>query len=407
MNAAPSTTPAASLANEGRDLKAFVLVITLAVAACLGLAFLGMALRGRALLREEMLDRARTDFRMILQFQDWSTASNSSPKAPGLPSPSAATAPARMTRDLSDRQNLSGGFRFHLTSLRPIHPGNKADPEEAEALVAFERGVKERTWDEIMGGRTFTRYMAPLMVEPSCLECHAEQGYRVGEIRGGISLSYDAQHLKDKLRMTLLLVGLLSLLTAGLMLSLVSLLFRHLVAKRAGAPHPLEFAAVTDPLTGLLNRSHLLERFDQECGRATRGGDGLCCILLDVDRFKEVNALFGHQAGDVVLAQIAAQCRTTLRAYDVLGRYGGEAFLAMLPRTSLATARLVAERLREAIEAGESLRKPSGERYPISASLGLSEWKPFDTVDTLIHRAEEALYHAKKSGRNCIAIVDP
>ena len=311
-----------------------------------------------------------------------------------------------MTRELSEMLLQSEGYGFHITSLKPINPGNKADPEETLALRTFENGAKERFWTENLAGRTVTRYMAPLVVQESCLACHAEQGYKVGDIRGGISISFDTQEVQAKLRTNLYLVSALALLTTGFLLGFVAFFFRQLVRKLAEAREQLETLAMTDPLTGLFNRRHFLLRLEEECERARRSGDGLVCLMLDADHFKQVNDDFGHQKGDEVLKMIATLTRATLRVYDAVGRYGGEEFIALLPGASLEAAGAIAERLRAGIESSVILQTPSGGRRPTTASLGLSQWRPGDTVDTLIHRADEALYRAKAGGRNRVEVTE-
>lgn len=408
--------------SEHRSLRAFIISVSLAVAVCISGAFLGIALHGRTLIHGEMLSRARTDFRTIVHFRAWNAgyggvyvekkagvASNLYLENPDIQGTDGKTYtkknPALMTRELSEMLLQSEGYGFHITSLNPINPGNKADPEEAIALRAFEGGAKERFWTEKLGGRTFTRYMAPLLVQESCLACHAKQGYRVGDVRGGISISFDTQEVQAKLRTNLIVVTLLAVVTTGFLLGFVVFFFRQLVRKLTEARHQLETLAMTDGLTGLFNRRQILLRLEEECERARRREDGLSCLMLDVDHFKQVNDEFGHQKGDEVLKMIAEQLRTVLRVYDAVGRYGGEEFIALLPGADLATATAVAERLRVAIQTLVLLPTPLGPR-PTTVSLGLARWKPSDTVDTLIHRADEALYRAKAGGRNRIDVVD-
>lgn len=415
----PANLPAT---NENRSLRAFIISVSLAVAVCISGAFLGIALHGRTLIHGEMLSRARTDFRTIVHFRAWNAgyggiyvekkagvASNPYLENPDIQGTDGKTYtkknPALMTRELSEMLLQSEGYGFHITSLNPINPGNKADPEEAIALRAFEGGAKERFWTEKLDGRTFTRYMAPLLVQDSCLACHAKQGYRIGDVRGGISISFDTQEVQAKLRANLIIVTLLAVLTTGFLMGFVVFFFRQLVRKLSEARQQLETLAMTDALTGLFNRRQILLRLEEECERARRNEDGLSCLMLDVDHFKQVNDDFGHQKGDDVLKMIAEQLRTVLRVYDAVGRYGGEEFIALLPGADLDTANVVAERLRVAIQAMVILHTPTGPR-PTTVSLGLARWKPSDTVDTLIHRADEALYRAKAGGRNRIEVVD-
>jgi len=424
MSAFPAHRAAASPIAESQSLRAFLVSVSLAVAVCISGAFLGIALRARTLIKNEMLNRARTDFRTIVQVRAWNASyggvfvekragvvSNPYLEHPDIQGTDGRwytkKNPALMTREISERIKQSEGYGFHITSLNPLNPGNQADPKEAEALQSFETGSKERFWTEAIGGRTYTRYMAPLRAEQSCLECHAKQGYKVGDIRGGISFTYDTEEVQAKLRTNLYLVSSLALLTTGLLMGLVVLFFRQLVKKLAEARRLLETLATTDSLTGLYNRRQIMARLEEECERIQRGGIGLSCIMLDVDHFKQVNDTHGHQQGDEVLKMIARQARASLRAYDVVGRYGGEEFIVLLPETDLETAQAVAERLRLAIQASAILKTATGQPQPTTVSLGLTQWRSGDTVDALIHRADEALYRAKANGRNRIEVVEP
>lgn len=423
MSALPAHRAAASPIAESHSLRAFIVSVSLAVAVCISGAFLGIALRARTLIKNEMLNRARTDFRTIVQVRAWNASyggvfvekrvgvvSNPYLEHPDIQGTDGRwytkKNPALMTREISERIKQSEGYGFHITSLNPLNPGNQADPKEAEALQSFETGNKEQFWTEAIGGRTYTRYMAPLRAEQSCLECHAKQGYKVGDIRGGISFTYDTEEVQAKLRTNLYLVSSLALLTTGLLMGLVVLFFRQLVKKLAEARRLLETLATTDPLTGLYNRRQIMTRLEEECERIQRGGIGLSCIMLDVDHFKQVNDTYGHQQGDEVLKMIARQARASLRAYDVVGRYGGEEFIVLLPETDLETAQAVAERLRMAIQASAILKTATGQPQPTTVSLGLTQWRSGDTVDTLIHRADEALYRAKANGRNRIELAE-
>ena len=96
-----------------------------------------------------------------------------------------------MTREISEYAENSGDFKFHITSLKPLNPDNIPDPFEKKALKSFENGGREHYYQADDAGRTIFRYMAPLYVEKACLTCHAKQGYRTGDVRGGISVSFD------------------------------------------------------------------------------------------------------------------------------------------------------------------------------------------------------------------------
>ncbi|MGP8245721.1 MAG: GGDEF domain-containing protein [Bryobacteraceae bacterium] len=164
----------------------------------------------------------------------------------------------------------------------------------------------------------------------------------------------------------------------------------------------LRVQATHDSLTGLWNRASILETLDKEVQRAQREGRPLAMLLIDLDHFKLVNDSHGHQAGDAVLREAARRIRSTVRRYDTAGRYGGEEFVVVLPATDLAGGLAQAERVRQAI-AGEPVAA-AGAWVEVTCSIGLSGWHGpgADDGPMLIHDADEALYEAKRSGRNCV-----
>jgi diguanylate cyclase (GGDEF)-like protein len=161
--------------------------------------------------------------------------------------------------------------------------------------------------------------------------------------------------------------------------------------------------ACVDVLTGLHNRRWLEEAFARQIARCTREGQALTLIMLDADHFKHYNDTQGHFGGDCALRALGKAIAEHIRPNDLAARYGGEEFAILLPGSSVANALAVAERLRAAVEKAPILR-PDGTPLPsITLSLGLSELKPGDTLETLIASADAALYRAKQKGRNCIS----
>jgi len=161
--------------------------------------------------------------------------------------------------------------------------------------------------------------------------------------------------------------------------------------------------AVTDALTGIYNRRAFFDRARQEYNRSVRYGHRISVIMLDVDHFKVINDRFGHAAGDETLRTIAHLCTSNLRACDILGRYGGEEFTILVPETALNGALTIAQRLCDQIAA---INIPS-ERgvIRVTASIGVAEMcEETSGLDELIDRADQALYRAKQSGRNRVAI---
>lgn len=164
----------------------------------------------------------------------------------------------------------------------------------------------------------------------------------------------------------------------------------------------LERLATIDSLTETLNRRRFLELAAQEVNRARRHERPLAALLFDLDHFKAVNDTYGHAVGDLTLRAAAAAAQGALRASDVLARYGGEEFVALLPETDLAGAMAVAERLRVAIAA--SAIDADGARFSVTASVGVAQWQGEETsLEPALARADEALYVAKRSGRNKIS----
>ena len=167
--------------------------------------------------------------------------------------------------------------------------------------------------------------------------------------------------------------------------------------------------ATLDALTGFYNRHQLEVRMKQEVANAKRQQAPLCGIMTDIDFFKNVNDTYGHAVGDLVLKTIAKVIRGQLREYDIAGRYGGEEFSILLPFTGIHEAKMVAERLRRAIESKTidiSKVNPDIETKDINItiSLGIYELKENDNVEDLIIKADKALYQAKNTGRNKVVV---
>lgn len=166
----------------------------------------------------------------------------------------------------------------------------------------------------------------------------------------------------------------------------------------------------TDVLTGWNNRRYLQVRITEELARAQRHHANIVCLMLDVDHFKRVNDRWGHVAGDAALREIAQRIESQVRASDIAARYGGEEFVVILPNTDVAHASLLAERIRRAV-AAEPVPLSDGGAANITVSIGIAEIAPQDSEqdlktlgDSLIARADVALYSAKSSGRNCVVV---
>ncbi len=162
--------------------------------------------------------------------------------------------------------------------------------------------------------------------------------------------------------------------------------------------------SLTDPLTGLPNRREFNERLEERMAGWSRRREPFSLLLLDVDRFKKLNDEYGHLAGDQVLAAIGRALRGAVRREDAVARYGGEEFAILLPNTSLDQAIHVAQNVRGAVAA--TTVEHNGERFAVTLSGGLAMIGDKERSDSLIQRADAALYTAKDAGRNCTFVHD-
>jgi diguanylate cyclase (GGDEF)-like protein len=176
------------------------------------------------------------------------------------------------------------------------------------------------------------------------------------------------------------------------------------------AQNILQTLATTDTLTSLLNRHQIFLRAEQEFARLGREREGggtkkaLGLLMLDVDYFKRHNDTYGHQAGDLILKEIADRLVRSLRRYDFVGRYGGEEFLAVLPGTGFLGTRGIAERIRERVEAEPVII--GGIEVPVTVSIGLAcTTGEEESFEDALKRADKGLYLAKSEGRNKVAWI--
>ncbi len=200
-----------------------------------------------------------------------------------------------------------------------------------------------------------------------------------------------------------------TMVEALLVHAIVLILMRGLVHVTDGTQRHAdrwESVAATDALTGLPNRRAAEEQLRRELGRAERYGGDVSVVWFDLDRFKEVNDVHGHEAGDAVLREIGAALRPELRASDVLARWGGEEFVAILPEQDRAAAARTAERLRATLEA-HPMMKAVGTGLRVTASFGVAWWRAGEAPRDVLRRADRAMYRAKEEGRNRVAVSGP
>lgn len=361
--------------------------------------------------------------------------------------------PALMSRELAELAARQANIRFHLTSLKTVNPNNAPDDFETRSLKRFESGVQETSEFSLQDGKNYYRFMAPLYVEQSCLRCHGFQGYRIGEVRGGISLSLPMDNELELLESgrnrflftaaTLLFLVIAAIIIGsryvvthplrvlqryasnmgseqqlpdylsarrdeiGLLAQELTLANSVILEQREQANQrtmQLEHDNRTDALTGLYNRRHLFTEGVRLYERWRHGGTGIALLMIDIDHFKRINDNYGHQAGDIVLAEIARVIKQQCRPYDLVARYGGEEFVVMLEAASPGSGINTAERIRQSI-IDSSIKLDDSELH-VTVSIGVIEGTDLGDFDLTLREADAALYKAKESGRNRIVIRD-
>jgi diguanylate cyclase (GGDEF)-like protein len=381
--------------------------------------FVGLMFHREATLDEERirgiaLSQARALFNQVVDVRDWNSrhggvyvpVTAQTPPNPWLDVPNrdettlsgrhlTLVNPAYMTRQLAELTHERRGITLHLTSLLPLRPENQPAPWEAAALLAFERGQLEHVaFAQDAGGREIFRYMAPLPVEESCLPCHAKQGYRVGQVRGGISVAYPSEVLAASRRAfrssALLASAVLWLLGGGLIVAM-SAAYRQksLMVARLGE------LALVDELTGLHNRRGFLMLAEQQLQIARRTGRPDLLLFVDLDGMKRINDELGHEAGDAALRRAAAVLRTAFRTSDIIARLGGDEFVVLCPNTEPQAAAALLEGLQRHVgDANAGATAP----WRLALSAGAAPFDPQDpvTLDELIRAADAAMYGAKQ-----------
>jgi len=403
--------------------RSFILSAGLVFLFCLIIIFSVVTATNRKLIYEQAKTEARALFHSIVITRKWNAVHGGvyvEKKAgmisnPYLDDPDITSTdgrvftkknPALMTREISAYAEQEGLFRFNITSLKPLNPDNRPDAFEERALTLFEQGEKEAFQSEHLKGKTVFRYMAPLFVDQECLKCHAIQGYRAGQVRGGISVTFDVKDIKkiqDTYTYIFIAFGFFSI---SLLLGIGFYFTRRLIRQVAEARQQIETMAIMDELTGIFNRRHLLVRFNQEFERAQRLKKDLGCLMIDIDHFKDINDSYGHLVGDRILKEAACLIMSSIRTYDIAGRYGGEEFFVVLPDTNVEHTLSLAERIRRNI--AETLHTRAGItiKDPVTVSIGMASASPEDSsANDLLLRADNSLYKAKGEGRNRVSRI--
>lgn len=284
----------------------------------------------------------------------------------------------------------SGNLRYLAELLDARARSQEALGHHARAVIDLRRTIRARAALE----RNARRYNTTLMSYQFDSARRDQEDRRIKEESALQSRQLAAlQRARDWQNLAMLLGSLL-------LLGLIGQAVRQLRQSRR-----LQLLAMTDALTGTANRRRIEQVMTVVMREARQTGEPMTVIVLDIDHFKRINDLHGHPVGDMVLVRLVAACANALRRFDYLGRVGGEEFLVILPKTALETGRLVAERLREcviALELGDLAAD-----LQVTISLGLAQLNdPAETLESLVDRADRALYQAKAAGRNRVALAE-
>jgi diguanylate cyclase (GGDEF)-like protein len=311
---------------------------------------------------------------------------------------------AIMTAEISRMSEREKGAKFRMIGLAPLDPANTPDNMELAVMRGFTAGRREFARLDEWKSPPVYRYIRPLYAEQSCLFCHKGQGYAIGDVIGAISISLPVEKVLAENRISKILIILGAAATIVLVLAGAYFFTWRLVVKLDEVQSHLVVQATTDELTGLMNRRNILKRLEEELQRAIRLGETLCIMIIDLDHFKRINDTYGHLFGDVVLQSVAACIRDTIRAYDIIGRIGGEEFLIISPGVTMEVAISLAERVRRLIS--ELDIEHGAQKIVVTVSAGVTTLESGDMgVVPMMMRADRALYMAKDQGRNRVVAL--
>jgi diguanylate cyclase (GGDEF)-like protein/PAS domain S-box-containing protein len=428
--------------------------------------------------------------------------------------------PAYVMRQYYEMIDQMDGVKGHITSLKLLRPENKPDHWEEQSLQSFETGKQEAATIQILGGKEYVRLMKPFVTKKGCLQCHKSQGYKEGDIRGGISVSVPTAPLRNLERNQISSISGLHALLWGLGFAVIIPFGKRILNsenKRAQAELDLQiseeklakvfhaspdwstittleegryvdvndaFVSITgynreeaiglwvnpeiklkamemmqgqeplhnlevelrmksgkihtmlwsaekielkgqphlvnvlkditlrkemeqevkriayhDPLTGLPNRMLLIDRLTMAINQADRNRNKVAIMMVDLDKFKDVNDTFGHHIGDLLLKSVAEKLTSVLRKEDTVARFGGDEFVLLLPeQIDTYTALQVARKINDIFQNDIALEDLI---LTITTSIGISLYPDHGTdIDTILKKADTAMYQAKQAGRN-------
>jgi diguanylate cyclase (GGDEF)-like protein len=323
--------------------------------------------------------------------------------------------PAYIARQVSDITQENYGVKFDIISQYPANPSNIADEWEANALENFRQAPgTDNIFDIVkIDGESKFRYITPIYVESECTTCHVEEGYEIGELRGGISIRFPyapyeegrIKHVRHNMS-----IYIMSFLTS--MLFIIYFGRKLILANESNDKlyNKLEQIAHTDKLTQLPNRYYFMKWLEIELQRYIKHKTKLALLMIDLNKFKAINDTYGHIAGDLVLKKAGEVIAASIRATDLCGRIGGDEFVVMLTDTNEEAAVAYAERLREAFDQAYIIYDDV--KIQLSASIGVAPLVGIDNSfqlsenvteanittlrDQLIKQSDKAMYQAKE-----------
>lgn len=329
--------------------------------------------------------------------------------------------PAWMTRQLSELSNAKENFLFKITSLEPINPKNLPDDFELRALKYLKTNKDKQFYTSLEN----TKYnlLGSLKVEPSCLHCHNTQNYKVGDIIGGLRVSVPVDNYNEYVEIIDSKTDLLHFITLFTSIIFIIIItfaidsiftrefnFRRLnqtlenkvnqrTKELSKANKKLLEISNIDYLTNIFNRRYFFENGIKFFYSAKKEKNNLSIICIDIDHFKKTNDTYGHNIGDEILKLVANTMNRYIRKSDILARTGGEEFSILLNNTDENNAFTLAEKLR--LEVEKLSYKDNNIDVKVTISLGISQLREDDEeLDSIIIRADKALYYAKEANRN-------
>ena len=329
--------------------------------------------------------------------------------------------PAWMTRQLSEMSNKTENYYFKITSLNPVNPVNTPDEFEKKALDDLEKNKDKKFYTNMEKDKY--NLLGSLKVEPSCLECHAHQNYKLGDVIGGLRVSVPIDNytqnieiLESKTNFLFTITILTSFIFIFIIIFTINSIYSREISitklnktlerkvsirtkELRDANKKLIEISIKDYLTNIPNRRHFFEIGTKSLHIAKRENSDLSVICIDIDLFKNINDTYGHNIGDEILKLISSNMNKYIRKSDVIARIGGEEFSILLNNTNEENAYLLAEKIRTQIES--SIYKNDKIEIKTTISLGISQLRAEDDdLDSIIIRADKALYEAKNTGRN-------